>query len=119
MNDTTLFFTKMFRVSNHAVIKACANRQNHIGIVHRVVGFESSMHPQHANKLLVGSGIASQAHQGICDREIQFPGQQGQFFCRIRQDSPATGINNRAFGFLQNLYSPLDLAKMAFDNRVV
>ncbi len=107
------------RVADHTVIEAGADGQQHVGEMHRHVGFVGAVHARHAEVLLVGGGVAAQTHQGVGDRHAQLAHQLGQRRSGVGQDHATAGVNHRALGFEQQLERFLDLALMAFDHRVV
>ena len=119
VDDTTLLTTEMLGIADDSVVKASTDRQDHVGVVHCVVGFESAVHAEHANKLAVGGRIATQPHQGIGHREIQLARQLRQLFSRVGKNYATAGVDDRTLGFLQNLHGLLDLTEMPLDHRVV
>ena len=89
--------TEFVDVTYHSVVKACANSDQHITIMHGDVRFIGPVHPQHADELWVGSRIRTQPHEGIGDGETQGSGEAGQFLGRIVQNYAATGVNHGPF----------------------
>ena len=45
---------EMRRIADHAVVEARADRQQHVAVLHRHVGFVGAVHAQHAEELPVG-----------------------------------------------------------------
>ena len=109
----------MHLIANNTVIKSRANRQNHIGSLHRHIRFVGPVHAQHAKKLPVCCRIATQSHQRIGHRETQQVGEFHQARGRVRQNHPTPGIDQGSFGIQQQLNRFLDLPRMAFNDGVV
>ena len=55
----------------NTIIESNPHSQDHIGVVHCHIGLIKTMHPQHTQKLLIATGVSSEAHQGIGDRVIE------------------------------------------------
>jgi hypothetical protein len=68
------------RAVDHAVVETRADGEDHVGIVHRQVGGVAAVHAEHAEELAVGTREATEAHEGIGDRQVQRLGDFGQGF---------------------------------------
>ena len=47
------FWREVLGVADHAVVEARAHGQQHVAVLHRVVGFDGAVHAQHAQELAV------------------------------------------------------------------
>ena len=65
VNNLALVLCKVFGIANDAVVKARAHSQQHVRVLHGVVGFPCAVHAEHAKELWIGSGIGAQAHEGV------------------------------------------------------
>ena len=104
---------KVGRIANHAIIKSCADREENIGILHRHVGFNGAVHPEHAHKLLIRCRVGTEAHERVGTRETQHPHQFGDLFGGIPQYGAATNVDHRARGAEQHLHRLFDLTGVA------
>ena len=109
----------MFGVANHAVVKSCTNRQQHIAMLHGHVGLVGAMHAGHANELLVCGWIGTQTHQGVGDGGTEQLDQTVQLSRCVRENHAATRVDHWALGLQQHLNRFLDLALMPLDHRCV
>ena len=48
VNDLALVLCKVFGIANDAVVKARAHSQQHVRVLHGVVGFPCAVHAEHA-----------------------------------------------------------------------
>ena len=119
MNDLAFVLRKVLGVANHAVIKTGAHRQQHVAMLHGVVGFDRAVHAQHAQKLRVAGWECAQAHQGVGARITQHVHQRAQFFRGIAQQHAAAGVNVGTLGRQQQLQGLADLSAVALAHRVV
>ena len=87
--------------------------------MHCIIGFYSSVHAQHSQKLSVTGWISTQAHQGVRTGVAQHVNQRTQFCRRITQDNAAARVDVGAFGRQQKLQGLPNLTAMAFTDRVV
>ncbi|ENN87686.1 hypothetical protein RHSP_45851 [Rhizobium freirei PRF 81] len=80
-----------------AVVKARADTDHDVAIMHRHVGFVGTMHAQHAEPVLARCRISAETHQRRGDREAcqldEFAQQLGSF--RTGVDDTAAGIDDR------------------------
>ena len=79
VNDLAFVLSKVLRIANDAVVKARAHSQQHIRVLHGVVGLPCAVHAQHAQKLGIGCGVGAQAHEGVGDGITQHVNQLAQF----------------------------------------
>ena len=89
--------------SGHPVIKARADADHQVGLVHRHVGFERAVHPQHAQPVGMVSRKRAEAHQRGGNRRAGQVLQLAQQLCRARAgiDHAAAGIEDRRAGIGQ------------------
>ena len=107
------------RAVDHTVVEACAHSEDHVGVVHGHVGGVAAVHAEHAEELAVGTREATEAHQGIGDRQVQRLGNFGQGFGATAEDHATAGVDDRALGRQQHFGSLADLAGVATDRRAV
>ena len=119
MDDLAFVLRKVLGVSNDAVVKACTHSQQHIAVLHGVIGFHRAVHAQHAQVLAVAGRVCTQAHQGVRDRVAQHVHQGAQLGRGIAQEHAATGVNVGSFGRQEQLERLADLTAMALAHRVV
>ena len=106
---------ELVELAGNAIIKARADVQHHVTVVHGQIGFVGAVHAQHPNELLIRSRVGPQSHQGVGDRHA---GHAGEFNQQLRGfgacvDHPAPGVDDRTLGLSQRLYGLLDLSKIA------
>ena len=65
MNNLALVLGKVLGVANHPVVKARAHGEQHVAVLHGVVGFDRAVHAEHAKKLAITGRISAQPHQGV------------------------------------------------------
>ncbi len=107
------------RAVDDAVIETRADRQNHIGVMHRQVGGVAAVHAEHADELAVAARIAAQAHQRIGHRQVEHLRQLGQLCRGLAQDHAATGVDDRTLGAQQQLRRFANLPRMPTYGRAV
>ena len=64
------------------VVEAGADRDDQVGVVHRLVGGDGAVHAEHAEPLVVGGREGTEAHQGRGDREAVGGGELAQLLAR-------------------------------------
>ena len=104
----------MFRITNHTIIKTSTDRNQHITVLHRHIRFVCAVHTGHADEFVVSCSVTTQTHQGIGDGETQLINQFIQFWCSIRQDHAAAGVNHGALGLQQQLNRFTNLSCVPF-----
>jgi len=119
MDDGALLLKEMFGIADHAVIEARADREQHVAVLHRHVGFIGSVHAEHAHELRVGRGITAESHQRVGARETQHAHQLGELLGSIAQNHAAAAVDHRPLGRHQHLDDLPDLPRMSLDDRVV
>ncbi len=119
MYDRAWLFEKMLGIADHPVIEPRADRQQHVTVLHRHVGFVGSMHAQHAQEQLVCCRISTQPHQRVGARKTGQLYQFSQLGRSIPQYHATARVNHRALGFQQQLHRLLDLTGMSLDHRIV
>jgi len=84
------------------VIKARADVDHQIAVMHGHVGLIQTVHSQHAQPFIAGGGVGTKAHQRGCDRETRRFNQFTQQLagCGARIDDAAACVEQRLFGFL-------------------
>ena len=90
MDDLALHRHEMLGVADHPVVKARTHGQQHIAVLHGVVGFDGAVHAQHAEELAVAGRIGTQAQQRMRDRVAQHVDQGAQLVAGIAQQHAAT-----------------------------
>ena len=65
MDDLAFVLREVLGVTNHAVVKTGTNCQQHIAMLHGVIGFDGAVHAQHAEKFRRARWVCAQTHQGI------------------------------------------------------
>ena len=119
MDDLAFVLREMLGIADHAVIKAGTYGQQHVAVLHRVVGFDGAVHAQHAQEFFVAGRVSAQAHQGIGAGVAQHVHQGAQFLRGVAQQDTAAGVDVGALGGQQQLQGLADLAAVAFAHRVV
>ena len=119
MDNLAFVLRKVLGVTNHAVVKTGTNCQQHIAMLHGVIGFDGAVHAQHAEKLRRARWVCAQTHQGIGAGIAEHVDQGAQFLRRIAQQHTATGINVGTLGRHEQLQSLADLPAMALAHGVV
>src|SRR6267378_3807594 len=119
VNDLALHLREVGRVAYNSVIEARAHGKQHVAVLHRHVGFVGAVHPEHAQELRVGCGIAPQAHERIGARETEQFDELGELLRRIGKDHPAPGVDHRALRLGDQLHGLPDLTRMPLHHRVV
>ena len=92
MNNLALVLGKVFGITDHAVVEAGTDRQQHIAMLHGVVGFNGAVHSQHTQKLAITGRVGAQAHQRIGARNTKHIHQRAQLRGGIAQQHAAAGI---------------------------
>ena len=119
VDDLAVVLRKVLGVANHAVVKTCADSQQHIAVLHGVVGFDGAVHSRHTEVFAVTGREGTQAHQRIGDGVAEHVDQRAQLFGGIAQQHTAAGVDERALGGQQQLQGLADLSAVAFAHRVV
>jgi hypothetical protein len=119
VNDLAVDRGKVLGVADHAVIEARAHGQQHVAVLHGVVGFQRAVHAQHAQKAPVGGRERTQAHQRVGDRVVQQIHQRAQLGRGIGQQHAAAGVDVGPLGRQQQLQRLANLPAMALAHRVV
>ena len=109
----------MLGVADHPVVKTGTNSQQHVAVLHRLVGFDRAVHAEHAEEFAVAGRVGAQAHQRVRDRVAEQVDQGAQFGRGVRQQHAAAGVDVGALGRQQQLQGLADLAAMALAHRVV
>ena len=65
VDDLARVLREVRRVADHAVVEARADREQHVAVLHRHVGFVGAVHAEHAEELRVGRRVGAQAHQRV------------------------------------------------------
>ena len=112
---------ELVELAGNAIIKARADVQHHVTVVHGQVGLISAVHAQHPDELLIRSRVGPQSHQGVGDRHA---GHLGELDQQLRGfgacvDHPAPGVDDGTLGLCQRLDGLLNLPQIAFDPRLV
>ena len=79
VNDLAFVLRKVLGVANDAVVKTRTHGQQHVAVLHGIVGFPGAVHTQHAQELGVGSGERAQTHEGVGHWVAQHLNQLAQF----------------------------------------
>ena len=103
MNNFARHLTKMFGVTHHAIIEACAYGQNYVGVLHGHVRFIAAVHTGHTDIVRRRGAIAAQPHQRIHARHTDGIDQLIQLGRRIGQNHTAAGVNHRTFRMNQQI----------------
>ena len=120
VDDLARVLREVRRVADHAVVEARADREQHVAVLHRHVGFVGAVHAEHAEELRVGRRIGAQAHQRVGARESRAACTSSRQLRRsIGQHHAAAGVDHRPLGLEQQLHRLLDLAGVALAHRVV
>ncbi len=109
----------MLGVANHPVIESRANGQQHIAVLHGIVGLDGAVHAQHAQETGIGCGECTQTHEGVGDGATHQINQSTQFGRGLAHEHAATGVDVGALGRLQQLQGLADLSTMATTHGVV
>ena len=109
----------MLGVANHAVVKAGTHSQQHIAILHSVVGFNGAVHAQHAEEFLVAGWICTQTHQGAGNGVAQHVHQRTQLIRCVAQQHTAAGIDIGTLCRQQQLQCLANLTRMTLFDGVV
>ena len=65
MDDFAVHRGKVLGIANHTVVKTGTHSQQHIAVLHGVIGFKRTVHAQHAKESAVVGRKGAQAHQGV------------------------------------------------------
>ena len=117
MDNLARILGKMLWITNHSVIEARANSNQHIAMLHRHVGLVGAMHPGHSDELLVRERIGTQSHQSISARCAHHFDELMQLRRGIRQNHAAAAVDHRPLGLQQHLHRFFDLTLVTFDDR--
>ena len=110
---------EVLRIADHAVVETGADREQHVTVLHRHVGFIRAVHSQHADELAVAGLEAAQTHQRAGAWESEQIDQPVHEVRGVRQDHAAAGVDHRALGREQQLHRLLDLPLVPLDHRLV
>ena len=107
--------------ARHAIVEARADRDHHIAIVHRHVGFVHAVHADHADRQFVGAGKTAQPHQRLRAGET---GQAHQLAERLgrgrtRIHHAAADIEERLLGLRHQLHRRRDRAGVGLGLRTI
>ena len=119
MNDLAFVLRKVLGVADHAVVKTRTHGQQHVAVLHGVVGLDRSMHAQHAQKLRITGRVSAQTHQGVGAGVAQHVHQCSQLLRGIAQQHAAACVDVRPLGRHQQLQGLADLSAVALAHRVV
>ena len=115
MNDLALVLCEMLWVADHAVIKSRTHRQQHIAVLHRVVGFHRAVHTQHAEEFFVRCRVGAQTHERVGHWIAEHVDQGAQLVACTAQNHATAGVDVGTLGCQQQLQSLANLSAMAFD----
>ena len=107
------------QVVGGTIVKTHTDGKDHIGVMHRHVGFIGTVHTQHTQRLAVGGGKRPQPHQRRRNRKVEFFNQFTKLGFTGCIDRSAPDIDDRFFGCQKRLQRPLDLTFMPLRCRVV
>ena len=103
------------------IVKARADADHHVAIMHRHVGFERAVHAQHADPFWIGRRKCTESHQRRCDRKAceldEFAQQVASRPTGI--DHAATRIEQRTLGVRHQIDRLLDLVHFALEPGLV
>ena len=119
VDDLALLLREVFDVADHAVVKARAHGQQHIAMLHGVVGLQRAVHAHHAHKAPVGAGERAQPHQRGGHGHIEQVFQLAQLLAGIAQQHAAAHVNQRPPGRQKQLQRLADLPRVALAHGVV
>ena len=115
------FWGERIDAPRNPVVKARADIDHQITVVHRHVGLVKSVHPQHTQPFVARRGVGTKAHERGCDRKAsgldQFAQQLAGSGAGI--DDAAAGIEHRPLGFFHRASQLGDRVYIAFDLRGV
>ena len=103
------------QTARDAVIKACTEAHDEVGLVHRPIGLIGAVHAQHAEPSLTRGRIGAKAHQCGGNRRAGDAGELPQDLAcgRTRIDDATARVKDRAFGSGKHLdcrFDQLDVA---------
>jgi hypothetical protein len=119
VDDLAFVLREVLRIADHAVVETRTDGQQHVAVLHRVVGFDGAVHAQHAEELAVAGRVGAQPHQRIGDRVAEQVDQRAQLVRGIAEQHAAAGIDVGSLGVQQQLQRLADLAAVALAHRVV
>ena len=104
-----------------AVVKARADVDHHVAVVHGHVGLVGAVHAEHAEPLLVGRRIGAEPHQGRGDGEARQFHQLAKELAgfRARIDDAAAGVEHRPLGCRHDLDGFLQRRRVSLELRPV
>src|SRR3954471_6337265 len=104
-----------------AVIETRADANHQIAVVHRQIGFQGAMHPEHPEPLRVGGGVRTKTHQGRSNGKAAELDQLAQELARPRTgaDHAAASVEERTLGALHQLDCALDALEIALELRSI
>ena len=107
------------QLAGDAVVEAGADRDDQVGLVHRVVGRAGAVHAEHPEPLLVRRRERAEAHQRAGDREVAAERELAQLLRRVGVDHAAAGVEHRPARVGHRLGGEPDLLGVALDRRLV
>ena len=107
------------QLAGDPVVEAGADRDDQVGLVHRVVGRARAVHAEHAEPLLVRRREGAEAHQRAGDGQAAVGRQLGQLLRRVGIDHAAADVEHRAARVRHRLGREADLLGVALDRRLV
>ncbi len=100
------------QIAGHAVVKACADRNQQIAFLDGVVGEGAAVHAEHVEALGVMLVESAQAQQRGGDRDVAAVGDLFQDIRRAGDDCPAADVQDRLVGAIDQLGSGLGLVNV-------
>src|SRR3981189_3536339 len=98
MDDGAVLLVEMLGITDHAVIEARADRQQHIAMLHRHVGFVRSVNAEHAQELPVRCGVTPESHQCIRAWKTEQADELRELARGFAEDYPASAVDHRSLG---------------------
>ena len=104
---------ELAQLAGDPVVEAGADRDDQVGLVHRVVGRPGAVHAEHAEPLRVRRREATEAHQRAGDREVVGCGQLAQLLGRAGVDHAAARVEDGPLRVGEGLGGDSDLLDVA------
>jgi hypothetical protein len=107
------------QLAGHAVVEARADRDDQVGLVHRVVRAPRAVHSEHAEPLLVRRRERPEAHQRARHRQPVARRQLHELGRGVGVDHAAARVDHRPAGVGERLGGQADLLRVALGGRLV